>query len=71
MNTGAGVYHDNPRDSALRTVSPFAREDINRVSSVRFADIKAIMFDFPRQGAWFNRKQYREEVDVYCLWTDL
>jgi hypothetical protein len=37
----------------------------------RFADIKAIMFDFPRQGAWFNRKQYREEVVVYCLWTDL
>lgn len=27
------------------------------------------MFDFPRQGAWFNRYQYREEVDVYCLWS--
>jgi hypothetical protein len=37
----------------------------------QFADIKAIGFDFPCQGAWFNRKQYREEVDVYCLWTDL
>ena len=37
----------------------------------RFADIKAIRVDFPRQGAWLNRKQYREEVDVYCLWSDI